>query len=121
MARFRLRSAHWLLRRDHQTHAVANGDQENIHLGDEKGEIVGDGTPWVVDACTLEMIPLDAAAEAMIAAEEAQLANNRASMNPIDGLPSTVGRDDYDNRFVPGFPGMVRPQAKAPEPAKAKA
>ena len=115
MPRFRLKSAHHLWNEDFKAPALVNGDMENEHMGDEKGTVVGTGTPWRVDSATIEMVPLDAEAEAMLAAEEERLARNNATMNPIERLPMTAGdvRDDYDDRFIPGFPGKPRPQAKA--------
>ena len=109
MARFRLRSAHQLRHNEYKTDVWLPGDKENEHLGDERGTLVGDGTPYPVAAATLEMIPLDEDAERMLRKEEERLAGQ--TMNPIDSLPLVVVRDDYENRFVPGFPGVQRPSA----------
>jgi hypothetical protein len=119
MARFRLRTAHALYNREiNNAPVVVNGDQENEHMGPDKGTIVGTGTPYPIVSATQEMIPLDEEAEQMIAAEEERLARAMATMNPLERLPMTLEpRDDYDDRYVPGFPGTRRPQAK-PEPVQ---
>ena len=95
------------------------GDKENEHLGDDRGTLVGDGTPYVVVSATIEMVPLDAEAEGMLAAEEKRLVANSASMNPVDQLPvimeALLKRDDYESKYIPGFPGIARPQ---PQPRK---
>lgn len=120
MAKFRLKSAHQMRNIEvrstaHSTDVWLPGDKENEHLGEEKGTIVGTGTPYPVVSATLEMIPLDEEGEEMIAAEEHRLARNHASMNPVDQLPITLqqliggGRDDYDERYIPGFAGVPRP------------
>lgn len=119
MAKFRLRTAHQLRNADLKHDAWLPGDKENENLGDERGTLVGSGTPYPVTYATLEMQPLDAEAEAMIETEQARLARAQASMNPVDQLPVTlremmgVGpRDDYEDRYLPGFPGQPRPEAK---------
>jgi len=115
MAKFRLLAAHQLRNTDLKADVLLLGDRETEHLGDERGTIVGDGTPYPVIHATLEMLPLDAEAEAMLDVERERLSRNHASMNPIDQLPVvlaqlTGGRDDYDDRYLPGFPGVPRPQ-----------
>jgi len=114
MAKFRLLAAHQLRNTELKADVLLLGDRETEHLGDERGTLVGDGTPYPVVHATLEMLPLDADAEAMLEVERERLASNHASMNPIDQLPvmlaQLAGRDDYDNRYVPGFPGVARPQ-----------
>jgi hypothetical protein len=50
MARYRLKSAHYLA-----GDKWLPGDAENQHLGDERGTIVGDGTDHEVKWPTLEM------------------------------------------------------------------
>ena len=123
MAKFRLKMAHQLRNSETNTDVALNGDKENDHLGDEKGAIVGDNTPYRVVHATLEMAPLDEEAEKMLRAEEERLARNNAAMNPVDQLPVTlqqllgVGRDDYDDRYIPGFPGTPRPVRETPPPA----
>ena len=103
MARFRLRAAHYLMNAEMKTPAWLPGDTDNEHLGPERGTVVGDGTPYPIESATTEMVPLDAEAEAMIAAEEERLALNGGTMSPVDQLPGTTGgRDDYESRFVPG-------------------
>jgi hypothetical protein len=115
MAKFRLKAAHQMRNSETKTDALLNGDRENEHLGDEKGMIVGDGTLYPVVHATLEMVALDEDAEEMLRAEEDRLARSQASMNPVDQLPVTlqqvfgIGRDDYDDRYIPGFPGKQRP------------
>jgi hypothetical protein len=115
MAKFRLLAAHQLRNTDLKADVLLLGDKETEHLGDERGTLVGDGTPYPVVHATLEMLPLDAEAEAMLNVERERLSRNHASMNPIDQLPVvlaqlTGGRDDYDDRYLPGFPGVPRPQ-----------
>jgi len=112
MAKFRLLAAHQLRNSDLKADVLVLGDRETEHLGEERGMIVGDGTNYPVVHATLEMMPLDDEAEAMLDVERERLAHNHASMNPVDQLPVQMagGRDDYDNRYVPGFPGVLRPQ-----------
>lgn len=117
MAKFRLLSAHQL-RHNQYSHAGdmwLPGDKENEHLGDEKGTLVGDGTPYPVVSATLEMIPLDEEAEAMIEAEKERLAKGAGTMNPIDQLSTIMqaNRDDYEERYIPGFDGKQRPRKGA--------
>ena len=104
--KFRLKSAHFI-----EGDKWLPGDKENEHLGDDKGTIVGDGTPHQIKSPTLEMVPLDEEAEKALDAEMERLARNSASMNPVDQLP--VRGDDYDERYVPGFPGTKRPSKAA--------
>ena len=110
MAKFRLLAAHQLRNSDLKADVLVLGDRETEHLGEQRGTLVGDGTPYPVVHATLEMEPLDEAAELMLNVERERLGRN--SMNPIDQLPvqMTGSRDDYDDRYLPGFPGMVRPQ-----------
>lgn len=126
MAKFRLRTAHQLRNTELKHDAWLPGDKENEHLGDERGTVVGTGTAYEIASATLEMVPLDAEAEAMIEAEEARLARAQASMNPVDQLPVTLremmgigARDDYEDRYVPGFAGTPRPEAR-PAPTAGK-
>ena len=117
MAKFRLKTAHQLRHAELKADVWLPGDKENDHLGDERGTLVGDGTPYAVANATLEMVPLDEEAEVMLRAEEDRLARSNATMNPVDQLPVTlqqllgVGRDDYEDRYLPGFPGTPRPGA----------
>jgi len=112
MAKFRLLAAHQLRNSDLKADVLVLGDRETEHLGEERGTLVGDGTSYPIVHATLEMLPLDNEAEAMLDVERDRLASNSASMNPVDQLPVMLagGRDDYDNRYVPGFPGTARPQ-----------
>ena len=115
MAKFRLKTAHQLRNSELKTDVWLAGDKEHEHLGDEKGTLVGDGTLYPVVSATLEMVPLDPDAEIMIEREHARLARSQGAMNPIDQLPVTLrellgqGNDDYEERYVPGFPGTQRP------------
>jgi hypothetical protein len=115
MAKFRLKAAHQLRHSGVDSDVWLPGDTENEHLGDEKGTLVGDGTPYPVKSATIEMVALDDEAEAMIRDERDRLARNHTSMNPVEHLPTVlqalVQRDDYDDRYVPGFPGVPRPAA----------
>jgi hypothetical protein len=113
--------AHQLRHKDLNTDVCLPGDQENHHLGDERGTEVGDNTAYPIVSATLQMVALDEEAETMLRAEAERLAKNNGSMNPVDQLPVNlqqllgVGRDDYDDRYLPGFPGTPRP-VKQPEP-----
>lgn len=115
MAKFRLLMAHQLRNSVFNADVWLPGDKENEHLGDEKGTLVGDGTPYAVVSATLEMVPLDEEAEVMIVAEQKRLERNNGAMNPIEHLPAVmqalVQKDDYDERYIPGFPGKLRPGA----------
>lgn len=112
MAKFRLLAAHQLRNSDLKADVLVLGDRETEHLGDERGTIVGDGTNYPVVHATLEMLPLDEAAELMLNTERERLARNHASMNPVDQLPVQMAgsRDNYDDSYIPGFPGVPRPQ-----------
>jgi len=112
MARFRLRAAHYLMNDEMKAPAWLPGDTDNEHQGPERGTVVGDGTPYPIAQATTEMVPLDAEAEAMLAAEEERLARNGGTMTPVDQLPGTTGGgDDYEDRYVPGT-NRPRPAAK---------
>ena len=118
MAKFRLLTAHQLRNSELKADVLLLGDKETEHLGDEKGVLVGDGTLYPVANATLEMVALDAEAEDMLERERERLVRNNASMNPVDQLPGVLahlvqGRDDYDDRYIPGFPGVPRPQKGA--------
>lgn len=93
MAKYRLKRAHYL-----DGDFYLNGDMENEHLGEEKGEIVGDGTPYVVHWPTLDMEPLDDEARAMIEKERERLVLDQGAMNPIENIPL----NDYEKEYVPG-------------------
>jgi hypothetical protein len=116
MAKFRLKVAHQLRHADLKTDVWLPGDKENENLGEEKGTLVGDGTPYAVANATMEMIGLDEAGVQAIATEEARLTRSSGAMNPIEQLPITLqqlfapARDDYEDRFIPGFDGKPRPQ-----------
>lgn len=114
MAKFRLKVAHQLRHSDLKSDVWLPGDKENEHLGDEKGTLVGDGTPYPVLSATTEMVGLDPEADESIRQEEIRLTRAQASMNPIDHLPNTLrdifsARDDYEDRYIPGFDGKPRP------------
>ena len=115
MAKFRLLTAHQLRNNELKADVLLLGDKETEHLGDEKGVIVGDGTSYPIINATLEMAALDDEAEGMLERERERLMRNNASMNPVDQLPVVLalGRDDYDDRYLPGFPGVPRPQKEA--------
>jgi hypothetical protein len=118
MARFRLKSAHQLRNIELKADAWLPGDRETEHLGDERGTIVGTGTAYPIVSATLEMEPLDDEAREMIAAEEQRLARAEASMDPVNQLAVTLQgltapqRDNYDEKYIPGFPGRPRPEPK---------
>lgn len=111
MAKYRLRTPHEVEVQDGSQRVWLPGDVTNESLGDERGALVGDGTPYRVRWPTLEMIPLDDEARAAIAEEEERLRLNQATMNPIDELP--IGPDDYEERYIPGMEGVQR---RAPKP-----
>lgn len=100
MARYRLKSAHYL-----ENDYLLMGDKENEYRGDDQGTIVGDGTPYKVRTPTTEMVPLDEEAEAALAAEFERVQRN-GSMNPVERIPLQM--DDWETRNVPGFPGVKR-------------
>lgn len=118
MAKFRLLTAHQMRNNVYNSDVWLPGDKENEHLGDDKGTLVGDGTPYTVTSATLEMIALDDEAEVMMEAERERLTRGAASMNPVDQIPVLMqaiaqGQDDYEKRYVPGFDGKQRPQKGA--------
>lgn len=97
MAQYRLRSAHYM-----PGDKWLPGDVENENiLGPEKGTIVGDGTPHVVNWPTLEMEPLDDEASAMIAKEMKRLEINSATMKPVENL--SMHMDQYEKNYIPGL------------------
>lgn len=93
MAKFRLLRAHYI-----DGDKWLPGDMENEHLGEEKGTVVGDGTPHKIKWPTLEMEPLDAEAEALIEKERERLIADSAAP-PVDSLPM----NDYEKEYTPGF------------------
>ena len=105
--RFRLLSAHYW-----DGDAYLPGDKEMFtDHGPERGTIVGDGTPYKVTTATLEMVPLDDEAEDLLEMERKRLSDARAAMNPIEQLPLRMSKpDNYDARYIPGFPGVKRPE-----------
>jgi hypothetical protein len=109
MARYRLRIAHELETQDGTQRVYVPGDMDN-EAGEGSGTVVGDGTPYRVRWPTLDMIPLDDEAEAMIAREEERLARNAAVNNPI---PEGAGTDYFEEHYIPGSPGRRR---KPPPP-----
>ena len=102
MAKFRLKMAHQMRHSGVDSDVWLPGDTENEHLGDEKGTLVGDGTPYAVRSATIEMVALDEEAEIMIRDERDRLARNHT---------------DYDDRYVPGFPGVPRPAPRPERPS----
>ena len=106
MAKYRLLAAHELETQDGLQRAYLQGDDETASLGEEKGAIVGDGTPYKVRWPTLRMLPLDAAARALLEKERQRLELNHAHMNPIEALP--INPDEYEQRYIPGFEGVTR-------------
>jgi hypothetical protein len=121
VAKYRLLTAHQLRHEGLKSDVWLPGDKENEHLGDERGTVVGDGTDYPVVSPTVQMVALDTSGEAMLDGERSRLARNETSMNPIDNLPTTLaqllggGRDDYDDRYIPGFPGTPRPPRPSPK------
>lgn len=115
MAKFRLKTAHVLRHNVAESEVMLMGDKEleEQGLGEEKGAIVGDGTPYPVTSATIDMEPLDDEAREMIAAEEERLTQNQASMQPMELLARTMGQpvDDFERRYL--APGQPRPQRKA--------
>jgi hypothetical protein len=108
MAKYRLRIAHEMETNDGQRLWLP-GDVTNESLGDEKGTIVGDGTPYKVRWPTLEMEPLDDEAKAAIAKEEERLQINDGVRDPIEALPiGPAVVDDYEERYIPGMDGRRR-------------
>jgi hypothetical protein len=120
MARFRLKTAHVMMHTSYSTEVVLEGDKEAIDAGkgEEKGTIVGDGTPYKVVSATLEMEPLDDEARVMIDEEIDRLSKLQGSMQPLELLAKQFGApvDDFEKRFLPGFPGTPRPQAPTAKP-----
>ena len=118
MAKFRLLTAHQLRHAELKTDAWLPGDKENEHLGDERGTVVGDGTDYPVIHPTVQMVAIDESGQEMLDREYARLTHNETSMNPLEHLPATLaqllggGRDDYEDRYIPGFPGTPRPQSE---------
>lgn len=117
MARFRLKTRHVLRHQQYESEVVLDGDKEaaDAGMGEEKGMIVGDGTPYKVHSATLEMEPLDDEAKRMVAAEAKRLEDAGTTMNPIEQLAKAISvpNDDFEKRFLPGFPGTPRPQRAA--------
>lgn len=93
MAKFRLLTAHYL-----PDDKYLLGDKETEHLGDEKGTVVGDGTPHRIDWPTLDMEPLDDEARELIDKEKKRLELDAGEMNPVENLPL----NDYEKNYIPG-------------------
>jgi hypothetical protein len=103
MAKFRLLRAHYM-----PGDKWLPGDMENEHLGDEKGTVVGDGTPHLVRWPTLEMAPLDEEAAALLDRERERLEMDAGTMTPVEQLPM----NSYETMYTPGSNmrrGAVRP------------
>jgi hypothetical protein len=83
MPRYRLLSAHYS-----EEDKWLPGDKEMSDQGEEKGTIVGDGTPhlWTRDP-TPDMVGLDPESEKLV--EKARKRGD--GLNPVDFLPLTVG------------------------------
>lgn len=103
MAKFRLLTAHYL-----PDDKYLLGDKETEHMGEERGTIVGDGTPHRIDWPTLEMVPLDDEAQEMLEKEKKRLEMDTGAMNPVERLPIN-GVDDYEKDYVPGSNVRRRP------------
>lgn len=115
MAKFRLKTAHVMRHSMFESEVLLTGDKEAEDAGrTEGGALVGDGTPYKVESATLFMEPLDDEARAMIEVEEQRLAATGASMNPLELLSRqlSIPQDDFEKRFIPGFPGTPRPAVK---------
>jgi hypothetical protein len=106
MAKFRLLRAHYL-----PGDKWLPGDAENEYLGDERGTVVGDGTPHNVRWPTLEMEPLDEEAREMLERERERLEMDAGIMNPVENLPM----NSYETMYVPG--SNVRRRAPLPDGA----
>lgn len=111
-AKYRLLTAHYIA-----GDKWLPGDFENQNLGEEKGTIVGAGTDHLIEWPTLEMIPLNEAAEAMLEKERQRLERNAGSMNPVDMLPNGVA-DPYDSNYVAGTGARRRPAPPAGAPIR---
>jgi hypothetical protein len=83
MPRYRLLSAHYS-----EEDKWLPGHKEMTDQGEEKGTIVGDGTPhlWTRDP-TPDMVGLDPESEKLV--EKARKRGD--GLNPVDFLPLTVG------------------------------
>lgn len=110
MARYRLKSAHYI-----EGDKYLPGDTENEAQGPEKGTIVGDGTPHVIKWPTLEMEPLDEEAEKIIEKERERLTKNDAVMNPIEKLDL---ENAWEANYVPGL--NIRRREPKPDGAPVK-
>jgi hypothetical protein len=83
MPRYRLLSAHYS-----EENKWLPGDKEMSDQGEEKGTIVGDGTPhlWTRDP-TPDMVGLDPESEKLVA----KARKRGDGLNPVDYLPLTTG------------------------------
>jgi hypothetical protein len=106
MAKYRLLVAHELETQDGSQRAYLDGDKETFGLGEDRGAVVGDGTPYKVRWPTLYMKALDAEAEATLEKEKERLEINQAALNPIEALP--INPDEYEQRYIPGLEGIHR-------------
>lgn len=124
--KFRLLSAHYL-HRDDGLGVHLLGDKEMAGADppanwrpkegqdfDNRGEIVGDGTPYPVEWPTLEMEPLDDEAREAIEKEQQRIATNAGSVNPVEDLP-------LEQDWVPGFNVRRRPMKPTGSPVVEKA
>jgi len=100
MAKFRLLRAHYL-----PDDKYLLGDLETEAQGEEKGTVVGDGTPHRIDWPTLDMAPLDEEAEELLAKERKRLEIEAASMTPVEDLPL----NEYEANYIPGSNARRRP------------
>lgn len=107
--KFRLKSAHYF-----DGDIYLPGDVETAGQGEERGTIVGDGTPYKIKWPTLEMEPLDEEAEKWLEKERERLIKNDASMTPVEDL----AMDSYEKEYVPGFNTRRRPALPDGAPVK---
>lgn len=109
MAKFRLLRAHYL-----PDDKYLLGDLETEDKGEEKGTVVGDGTPHRIDWPTLDMEPLDDEAREMLARERERLEIDAGTMNPVDELPMGA----YEKDYIPGSNIRRRPMREHGAPQK---
>lgn len=109
MAKFRLLRAHYL-----PDDKYLLGDLETEHLGDEKGAVVGDGTPHRILWPTLDMEPLDDEARELIEQERRRLELDAGSMTPVEDLPM----NEYETNYIPGSNQRRRPAREHGTPVR---
>jgi len=118
MATFRLLRAHYL-----PDDKYLLGDLETEDRGEQKGTIVGDGTPHRIDWPTLDMEPLDDEARELLERERERLQIDAGTMNPVDNLPMTMTptMDQYEKDYIPGSNQRRRPMRPHGAPMKVQA